>query len=262
MNYQSIYERIMDRARTRVLDGYRERHHIVPKCLGGGNQESNLANLTPEEHFVAHLLLVKMNPGHLGLLSAVYAMSNYREIVRHSRNKIYGWVRRRMSAAMTGVKRPPEIGQKISLARQGMVFSDEHRKNISIGKSGWKRPAEATERISAKLRGYKHDPAFGQKISASKKGKPATTPPWNKGLAGTYGTSRKGAKGTPHSEQTRAKMSAAHLARRGLPKKPRAKPTPEAIAKRAAAIKAAHARKRAMGLPWVTQRLAGEMRVE
>lgn len=249
MDYQAIYGRLIERGRNRVLDGYRERHHIVPKCLGGGNDKSNLVDLTPEEHFIAHLLLAKLNPRHWGLLSAVYVMAKERRPFRRSRNKAYGWVRRRMSE----VKRPPEIGQKISLARLGMKFTPEHRKNISLGRSGWKRPQEATERIAAKLRGVKKDPAFGAKISASKKGKPATTPPWNVGRAGTYGTSRKGTKGVPHTAEHKAKISAAHLARRGLPKKPRATPTPEAIAKRAAGIKAAHAKRLEMGLPWVTR---------
>jgi hypothetical protein len=40
-------------------EGYFENHHIVPKCMGGSNESENLVLLTPREHFICHLLLVK-----------------------------------------------------------------------------------------------------------------------------------------------------------------------------------------------------------
>jgi hypothetical protein len=35
MNYQKIYNQIIERAQNRILEGYVEKHHIIPKCLGG-----------------------------------------------------------------------------------------------------------------------------------------------------------------------------------------------------------------------------------
>ena len=35
MNYQRIHDAIIDRARNRTLQGYLERHHVIPRCLGG-----------------------------------------------------------------------------------------------------------------------------------------------------------------------------------------------------------------------------------
>ena len=43
-------------------DGF-ENHHILPKCFGGINDESNRVFLTPREHFVAHKLLVYIYEG-------------------------------------------------------------------------------------------------------------------------------------------------------------------------------------------------------
>lgn len=40
-----------------------EKHHIIPKSLGGNDEESNLICLTPKEHFICHKLLVKMCQG-------------------------------------------------------------------------------------------------------------------------------------------------------------------------------------------------------
>lgn len=42
---------------------YGERHHIIPKSLGGTNEASNIVRLKAKEHFICHLLLVKMTEG-------------------------------------------------------------------------------------------------------------------------------------------------------------------------------------------------------
>lgn len=52
-----------------------ESHHIVPRCLGGSNARTNLAWLTPREHFLAHWLLCRLHPEHKGLADAIHKMS-------------------------------------------------------------------------------------------------------------------------------------------------------------------------------------------
>jgi hypothetical protein len=42
---------------------YVERHHIIPKSLGGINNTENLVFLSSREHFIAHKLLIKMTEG-------------------------------------------------------------------------------------------------------------------------------------------------------------------------------------------------------
>lgn len=60
MDYQKIYERIIDRAKRRNdIDEYYEIHHILPRCLGGDDKENNLVRLTAREHFICHYLLSK-----------------------------------------------------------------------------------------------------------------------------------------------------------------------------------------------------------
>lgn len=58
--YTKWYNSIITRAQGRVLEGYTENHHIIPKSLGGNNDRSNLVALSAREHFLCHLLLVKM----------------------------------------------------------------------------------------------------------------------------------------------------------------------------------------------------------
>ncbi len=73
MNYQKIYDDLIYRAKTREeLSGYVEKHHIIPRCLGGTDSKDNLVRLTYREHFVCHKLLCKIYPGNIKLM---YAMS-------------------------------------------------------------------------------------------------------------------------------------------------------------------------------------------
>ena len=41
-------------------ESYYERHHIIPKFMGGGNDENNMVNVTGREHYILHLLLMKI----------------------------------------------------------------------------------------------------------------------------------------------------------------------------------------------------------
>jgi hypothetical protein len=65
--------------------------------MGGGDEPGNLVRLTPEEHYVAHQLLVKMHSGKGKLIYAVRAMTM--NAPNHggnrSKNKLYGWIQRR-----------------------------------------------------------------------------------------------------------------------------------------------------------------------
>lgn len=62
--YTRVYEQIVERAKNRIsVEGYTEKHHIVPKSLGGSNRKDNLVVLTAREHFICHRLLVKMTSG-------------------------------------------------------------------------------------------------------------------------------------------------------------------------------------------------------
>jgi hypothetical protein len=104
MDYQKIYNSLIDRAKNRTLEEYGESHHIIPECMGGSNCQSNLVRLTPEEHHVAHQLLVKMYPKNVKLVYALNMMSMGR-----NSNKRYGWIKRKhqsLCKARIGKKNP------------------------------------------------------------------------------------------------------------------------------------------------------------
>jgi hypothetical protein len=59
--YTKWYFKIINKAKETVKQGYVEKHHIIPRCLGGLNTYDNLIELTAREHLVCHLLLIKMH---------------------------------------------------------------------------------------------------------------------------------------------------------------------------------------------------------
>lgn len=100
MNYELIYSSLITRAQGRALSCYTESHHIIPKCIGGNDASNNLVDLTPEEHYLAHQLLVKIHPNHPGLTFAAMTMT---QGPRRS-NKLYGWLKRRHSKNITATQ--------------------------------------------------------------------------------------------------------------------------------------------------------------
>lgn len=102
MDYQRIYaEFIADRAGKPPV-GYRERHHIQPRCLGGGDEASNLIDLTPEDHFFAHLLLAKIHGGKLWSPVAFMVGGSRKDYRPTQSRKKYGWVCRALAKAKSG----------------------------------------------------------------------------------------------------------------------------------------------------------------
>ena len=59
MNYLRIYEEIINKAKNNIREGYMEKHHIIPKCMGGKDDNDNLVLLTAREHYICHWLLAK-----------------------------------------------------------------------------------------------------------------------------------------------------------------------------------------------------------
>ncbi len=60
MNYEQIYNSLIEKRKIIPVTGYTEKHHILPKSMGGSDDPTNLVVLTGREHWVAHLLLYKI----------------------------------------------------------------------------------------------------------------------------------------------------------------------------------------------------------
>ena len=99
MNYDSIYDKLITKAIVRKLycplTDYTENHHIIPRCINPElasqrKHPENLAVLTSEEHYQAHLLLVKMKRYryHKNHSKLIYAAN----MMGHFNKKIPNWL--------------------------------------------------------------------------------------------------------------------------------------------------------------------------
>lgn len=148
MNYQPIYNNLIDRAAHRISEGYVEKHHIVPRCLGGSDASANIASLTPEEHFLAHQLLVKLYPTNVHLANAAMIMTIHNTKARMN-NKLFGWLRKQASQTATGIPKSEETKAKMRKPK-----SESHRANISKAQraNGGNGPAKHSEESKNKTR--------------------------------------------------------------------------------------------------------------
>lgn len=136
--YEIWYSRLIDHAKNRAWSKktapcYVERHHIIPKSIGGTNDKQNLVFLTAREHCIAHLFLCRF-----GNKNQRIKMTNALQRFMSSNNTIssvlYESCRKRFSKMIS----ERLIGNTYRL---GKVDSDETRKKKSVpGKGGtWKR---------------------------------------------------------------------------------------------------------------------------
>ena len=103
MNYFNIYEKLINRAKDRKILDYTEKHHIIPRCMNGTDDKENLVDLTAREHFIAHLLLLKIYPKQYSLIKAVMMITVGNSIQKDHRsmNRMYGWLREKFSKEMS-----------------------------------------------------------------------------------------------------------------------------------------------------------------
>lgn len=112
MNYEKIYNQIIECAQNRKLEDYKEKHHIIPKCMGGLNKKENLVELTAREHFLCHRLLVEIYPSNIKLKHALFLMNV--GIVKNNyspSSRVYNRLKEERSKLIKGNK--SIIGKKI-----------------------------------------------------------------------------------------------------------------------------------------------------
>jgi hypothetical protein len=160
--YSHTYYSIVERAKSRVLKAYSETHHIIPKSMGGSDDQSNLVELTAREHYICHLLLPKMTSGEdrYKMIYAYTIMSGrkiygsrkyafYREeyakinseLRSGSGNGMWGVDRSGEKNTFFGKKHSEETKRKISEKKMGqgkgikkLPFSEETKSKMSVAR--------------------------------------------------------------------------------------------------------------------------------
>jgi hypothetical protein len=176
--YNNWYNQIIDRARTRTLDGYSESHHIIPESLGGPDTDENLAKLTAREHFICHWLLVKTTAGEdrYKMINALRMMRAEKQGQQRYKTKITARVYAKLkeeysvlqSQKVSG-KNNPMYGEKFYRSEDG---KKRQREAISGDRNGSKQD-DARKKITDSKLGKKRAPfsdEWREKMSKSKQG--------------------------------------------------------------------------------------------
>jgi len=122
MDWQKVYNQIIENAKGREKQPYSEKHHIVPKCLGGTNTKNNLIQLTGREHFIVHKILTILYPENASLKFALWAMCNQKGVYRKYNITSRDYEQAKL-ACVPLWKKPK---------------TEEHRRNLSRAKTGKK----------------------------------------------------------------------------------------------------------------------------
>jgi hypothetical protein len=144
MNYKKIYDQIIYRAKNRIVEGYKEKHHIIPKCIGGCNDKDNIVELTAREHFLCHWLLHEIYPDNPSLFYA-FSMMSIIPTEKGNRYKpssrVYEYCKNKMREKVVSY----ETKLKISISHKGKILSEDHKKKLSKAKIG--KPGPNTGKI-------------------------------------------------------------------------------------------------------------------
>jgi hypothetical protein len=183
--YKKRYENFINSRSKRIIPegAYTEKHHILPKSLGGSNLSDNIIELTAREHFIAHWLLWKIYGG-----SMIYA---FNQMIGRSGNKIkssrvYSALREDFS------KKHSETMKKINKGENHPMFGKFHSEE-SKGKISKNLKEKYKDKENHPFFERKHSEETKAEISRSKKER--------------YKEESHPMLGKSHSEESKKKMS-------------------------------------------------------
>jgi hypothetical protein len=167
MDYQKIYNQIVEKAKNRVLKNYTERHHIIPKCMGGDDTNENLVILTAKEHFLCHMLLCEIYPNNNKLKHALFLMAIGKQKVKEKSyvigSRVYERLKKEYSQMLTGKKQ----SQKTLLRKSKKMKEVWGEKSVEEMKNRGKKIWETRTKNGTNVITESH----AQKIGESLKGR-------------------------------------------------------------------------------------------
>ena len=163
MDYQKTYDNLMLKARSenrkKGCGVYYEAHHIIPKCMGGEGRmtqwrtHNNIVLLTAKEHFIAHKLLVEINPKNYSLMWALHRM-----MFSKSKKTDRSFV----PSSKDYVRFREKFSKMVTEQQKGKEKTDSHKQKLSEVKKGMKMPQSFVENLKIRMVGN-GNPNFGNK---------------------------------------------------------------------------------------------------
>jgi hypothetical protein len=193
--YEKWYKSITDSAKYRITEDYTEKHHILPKSLGGSDSVTNLVYLTAREHFICHWLLTKIyseGEEHWKMINAFRMMRAENPKQKRYATKITARV-------------------YYNLKEEYSILQSERYKGTGNGFYGKKHSEEVKNRISEANKGDKNGskrPETKKKITESKIGKKRDSfdDTWRLNLSKAASGENNGMYGKTHSDETKQKQ--------------------------------------------------------
>lgn len=165
--YAIWYELIISRAQLRTLpeNTYTEKHHIIPRSIGGSNKKSNLAILTAREHFICHRLLTRFLKGQakmkMSFATWIMLTNNNPHQKRYKvTSRIYEFIKQEMVAVQKtdeyrkkisdGLKNSPNKKPPWNKGKTG-IYSEETKEKIRLGASKPRSPETKAQAAAKSL---------------------------------------------------------------------------------------------------------------
>ena len=161
MYYKKIYDQIIERAKCRDLEGYSEKHHILPKCMGGSDSKDNIVSLTAREHYICHHILHILYPDNNKLFYAFRTMckmkNKYQDRNIKISSRMFEYLRiehsKRLKEGLSPFFNMKQIGESNGMF--GKKHTEEAKKEMSESRKGrkaWNRGIPASEESNEKRR--------------------------------------------------------------------------------------------------------------
>jgi hypothetical protein len=160
--------------------------------MGGDNSKENMVLLSPEEHYLAHLLLIRIFPLHPGLTFAAVKLTRRTKSGERMNNKLYAWLRKRHAANTAELHKEKKCGM------HGRKHTDETKRKMienNYFNNGGKQPKGA----DSPNFGIKRSDEFKNNVSLRRRGVPTVS---------------------VHSEETKQKMRSARKLQTRTSQKP------------------------------------------
>ena len=202
--YKLWHDKIIAKAKNRLLKDYKEIHHIIPKSCGGSNDKSNLVALTAREHYIIHLLLIKFieKKYYFKMVKAFHAMSSMKTKYVKRNFKIN---------SRLFEKYKKEYSEYLKLNPK--IMTEEIRKKISLSKKGKKMPKSFFEKIKNRVITEETKKKLSNALIGNKRRLGVSIPLEQRRKQSEFMKGNKLNLGRKFSQEVKANMSLAHKIR-------------------------------------------------
>lgn len=126
--YLNRYENIVKSEIQRKIDFNYEKHHIIPKCMGGSNDIINILKCRRRVHFLLHFILNKAFPKNKGLYTACLFFKEFKNSRLYERSKKY----QREYMINNNPAKEELVRKKISVGvlKNNLILTEEQKKSV------------------------------------------------------------------------------------------------------------------------------------